>query len=427
VTLRLRLSLLLSVLLLVGLGLFGGLAYLLFIRQQQAQLEDLLQRDLQRLELLTQEVEVGARLVGGNQGALVVQMVSTAGQVVLPFGAGEVLPLATEPTSVSLGGQPLLVASVPWNSPGGAALGTIRVGLALDEALLVRQELLRALLLSGAIIALLALLLGLGLLQRALYPLASLATQARAVDPVRPQLASYQGPDDEVASVAHALNTALEGIRSRQEAERAALAEIAHELAAPLTLVAAHLDRLLAQRPDDVGVSAAHNAAIELLYTSQDLLTLARGELELNLNWEVVDLVAVMQRVAREYPGVTVAVAATAPVAGDVQRLTQLVRNLVRNAVQAAGDPAAVTMRLDAAGETVRLAVVDGGPGIAERDLPRLFERFYSSGQGAGVGLYVAEQLALRHGGRIEVVSALGQGSTFTLVLPTLESQLESN
>lgn len=424
-TLRLRLSLLLSALLLSGLGLFGGLAYLLFIRQQHSQLEDLLQRDLQRLELLTQEVEVGARLVGGDQGALMVQMVSAAGQVVLPFGAGAALPLATQPTAVRLGDQPLLVAAVPWNSPGGAVIGTIRVGLDLSGALLVRQELLQALLLSGAIIALLALLLGLGLLQRALSPLASLATQARAVDPVRPRLASYQGPDDEVAAVAHALNTALEGIRSRQEAERASLAEIAHELAAPLTLVAAHLDRLLVQRSDDTGVRAAREAAHELLYTSQDLLTLARGELELALRWEIVDLGEVAQRVAGEYPGVGAELAASVLVVGDAQRLTQLVRNLVRNAVQATGDAAAVGLRLETNG-TVRLAVADRGPGIAERDLPRLFERFYSGGQGVGVGLHVAQQIAAQHQGRIEVISTLGAGSTFTLILPTLTSQLES-
>lgn len=423
-TLRLRLSLFLSALLLIGLSLFGGLAYLLFIRQQQVQLEDLLQRDLERLETLTREVEVGARLIGYNQDEFVVQLVSEMGQVVLPFGAGEVLPLFEQPTLAQQGDKSLLVAAIPWRLPGGVVRGTIRVGLDLNDALLVRQELLRSLLLSGAVIALLALLLGLGLLQRALRPLASLARQARAVDPVRPRLASYQGPDDEVAAVAHALNMALEGIRSRQEAERAALAEIAHELAAPLTLVAGHLDRLWLQQPGDAGVGAAREAAAELLYTSQDLLTLARGELELALHWEIVDLVEVMQRVAREYPGVATGPAASAPVVGDVQRLTQIVRNLVRNAVQAAGDPAAVTVHVAVANEA-RLAVTDQGPGIAERDLPRLFERFYSGGQGAGVGLHVAQQLALRHGGRIEVVSAPGSGSTFTLVLPTLTSQLE--
>lgn len=400
------------------------MAYALFVRQQVSQLEALLQREAERLATIMLEVEVGARLIGDDQRAFIVQLVSQGGQVVLPFGEGNALPLVEKPTMIAHQGREILVTSTLWRLPGGTVHGTIRIGVDVSEARQARRELLRALLISGGIMAVTAVLLGLTWLQRALRPLTLLAQEARAVDPGRPRLAYYRGPQDEVADVAQALNAALEAIRMRQEAERASLAEIAHELAAPLTLVSGHLERLLAQHPEDVGVRAARDAAIELLRSSQDLLTLARGELALPLVWEVVDLGAVVQRIAREYPGIGTEGDTMVLVAGDEQRLTQLVRNLVRNAVQAAGEPGGVTVRLEGDKE-VRLAVSDRGPGIASTEVPKLFDRFYTKRQGVGVGLYVARQVALQHGGRIEVQSALGVGSTFMLVLPSLASRLE--
>ena len=424
-TLRARLSLLVSFALLAGLVLFGTLAYASFWRQQRVQLDELLLRDLARVQTLVQAgpQAIGAQLTSSSGFSL--QFVSASGVVAIPLGA-EALPESARPQLLERDGKTLLYASTPWLVPQSEKpVGTLRLALDVTGDLRERQTLLRSLLVSGAVIALAVTIINLVLLQRALAPLGRLAAQARQVNPAAPALIRYKGPHDEVAYVAQALNRALRGIRKRQQAERASLAEIAHELAAPLTLVAGHLESLRALHPGDARLGAAQGAANELLYTSKDLLTLARGELERPLDLAVLDLAGVAGRVAAEYPGVQVGTLAHAEIAGSPERLSQLVRNLVRNAVQAAGAEQ-VSVSVSLSGAEVCLSVSDRGPGVPPDELPHLFERFYTRRKqgGTGLGLSVAQQIARQHGGQISVASAVGEGTHFTVSLPGLGAQL---
>lgn len=423
-TLRVRLSLLVSLALLCGLLLSGTLAYAFFLRQQRLQLNELLLRDLTRVQALVQQGEesIGAQLTSSS-GDFRVQFVPRMGSV--SSSTNDDLPLSAVPIFVPRADEMLLVASVPWLL-GETNAGTIRLGLNVTEDLAERQALLRSLLISGGVIALATTIVNLVVVQRTLAPLGRLADEARQVNPAEPLPIYYQGPHDEVAYVAQGLNRALRGIHKRQQAERASLAEIAHELAAPLTLVAGHLESLRAAHPGDTRLEAAQGAANELLYTSKDLLTLARGELERSLDLQVLDLVGVARQVAREYPGVRLGLLEHGEVAGSPERLAQLVRNLVRNAVQAAGaEGVALEVRVNP-GE-VLLSVQDNGVGVPEEELPHLFERFYTQRKqgGTGVGLSVAQQIAKQHGGLITVTSVVGEGTSFTLTLPSLGAQME--
>lgn len=424
-TLRLRLSLLVTLLSLFAMLLFGTLAYLLFVRQQARQLESLLLRDLERAQNSFISPSVGQGLSLSEEGNFRQQFVDKGGNVTIPPNPETTLPFHTTPTILKMDGSSFLVGSTLWKLSSGTELGTIRVALDIGDALGVRRTLLRSLLLSGLVITASALGVGLWLLRRSLKPLISLAGEAKKVNPAKPEMAKYEGPNDEVADVAKALNTALEGIRKRQEDERASLAEIAHELAAPLTLVAGHLESLSHHVRDD-RLYAAKDAANELLYTSQDLLTLARGELEQTLNYSVVSLKDIVMKMARAYPGIRVETSDEAgEVAGSAERLTQLVRNLVRNAVQVSKETADVCVRLETRDNTILLTVTDKGMGIKGEDLPHIFERFYSKKGGVGVGLSIAQRIAKQHGGDIEVSSVVGEGSVFTVRLPSLVSQLD--
>lgn len=423
-TLRARLSLLVTLALLCGLSLFGVLTYASFLRQQRLQLNELLLRDLGRVQTLVRQGIIGTQLTSSG-GDFKLQFVTRAGDVAI--GRDTLLPESQSPSFVARGDAVLLVASRPWLL-GETRAGTIRLGLDVTDALAERQNLLRGLLVSGGVIALATTIVNLVVLQRALAPLARLAAGARQVNPAEPSPIRYGGPHDEVAYVAQALNRALRGIRKRQQAERASLAEIAHELAAPLTLVAGHLESLRAAHPGDSRLEAAQGAANELLYTSKDLLTLARGELERSLDLQVLDLASVAQRIALEYPGVRIGLLEHAEIAGSPERLSQLVRNLVRNAVQAAGaEGVALEVRVNP-GE-ILLSVQDSGVGVPENELPHLFERFYTQRKqgGTGVGLSVAQQIARQHGGLITVTSVVGEGTSFTLTLPSLGAQMEED
>jgi len=424
--LRTRLGLIVLGSLLVAVAGTVVLVDQLFGRAQRASLEDLLQRDLQRVQALVAAGTLGTDFVDQAAGGVRLQFASNAGAVLLAADAGDPIPLAATPTRAVSGERTELIGSAAWRLPSGLEIGTIRMALDVTQADVDRATLRLSLLFAGSLLALLAGALAWGLVSGALRPLTDLARQAAAVDPARPRLARYRGPDDEVAELARALNAALEAIAERQQAERDALAEVAHELAAPLTVVAGELRQLAAARPDDPRVRAARESADELLHTSQDLLTLARGELDRAPDLSVVDLAEVARGVADAYPGVAFAAdGADARVFAQPDRLRQVARNLVRNAVQAAGaERVRVTV---AGGREVRLRVEDDGPGMTPEALARVFDRYVSGrAGGAGVGLTVARRIVTSFDGRIEARSQPGRGATFEVTLPGWSSQVEA-
>lgn len=111
-------------------------------------------------------------------------------------------------------------------------------------------------------------------------------------------------------------------------------------------------------------------------------------------------------------------------VLADVSRLERVVANLLTNALKYSGEDAPVTVRVARTGTTVELEVVDRGIGIEPESVKRLFERYYRTptgkvhASGLGLGLYIARLIVEAHGGRIQVSSEVGKGSTFRLALP---------
>jgi two-component system phosphate regulon sensor histidine kinase PhoR len=104
--------------------------------------------------------------------------------------------------------------------------------------------------------------------------------------------------------------------------------------------------------------------------------------------------------------------------------------NLLTNASKYGGHPAQIALRVTAQGGYVRIAVQDNGIGIPQREHKRIFQKFYRIDdrlsrdmQGSGLGLAIARHVVKAHGGRIEVESALGKGSVFTIVLPVLRAE----
>jgi signal transduction histidine kinase len=116
---------------------------------------------------------------------------------------------------------------------------------------------------------------------------------------------------------------------------------------------------------------------------------------------------------------------AVATVLADQTRVTQVVTNLIDNAVKYTGAGGSVRVRVWEEANGAGLAVSDTGPGIASEHLPGVFDRFYRldvartrAGGGSGLGLAICRELVEAHGGHIRAESVLGAGSTFILVLP---------
>lgn len=221
-----------------------------------------------------------------------------------------------------------------------------------------------------------------------------------------------------------------------EQLRRDFVANVSHELQTPLTSVRGYAETLR-----EAGLSPAERRrftarilqeADRMAALVRDLLALAQLEAPRWVGSEAVDLEALAREVAASQApfaaerGVALRVEGSAAlVSGRPDELRRAVDNLVRNAVAytAPGGRVAVRVAQDAA--SARVEVEDTGVGIPADALPRIFERFYRVDPGrsretggTGLGLAIVKHTAEGHGGRVEVRSRPGQGSTFTLILP---------
>ena len=243
-------------------------------------------------------------------------------------------------------------------------------------------------------------------------------------------LTPHQDPLGNLAAVSAIVRDISErrGIE-RQQQELLAMA--AHELRSPLAGIKGSA-QLMRRRSayNERSVDAIVTQADRLGRLVDDLLVASLIEADrLQLATEETDLVA-EARSAAESLGVNeseIRVESSAdPVvaAVDRQRLGQVLTNLLTNAVKYAPEGGEIVVRVDRDAKEARIAVVDRGPGIPGEALPHLFDRFYRAAgavgraPGLGLGLYICRRIAEAHGGRLEVESEPGRGSTFTVVLP---------
>ena len=238
--------------------------------------------------------------------------------------------------------------------------------------------------------------------------------------------------DDEVARLATAFNQMLQALDHSRARQRQLVADAGHELRTPLTSLRTNIE-LLGQA-DGGGADLPPGAREELLddvsaqieELSQlvgDLVELARDE-PLPTVVETIDLAEAVdhavERVRRRAPSLTFEVdVAPWVVRGEAGTLERAVTNLLDNAAK--WSPPGGTVRVSLADGV--LTVDDEGPGIAEQDLPHVFERFYRSEEsrampGSGLGLSIVAQAAERHAGRVHAERSPYGGARLVLVLP---------
>ena len=183
-------------------------------------------------------------------------------------------------------------------------------------------------------------------------------------------------------------------------------------------------------------LQVAYTATERLLELVRDLLTLSQLEAHrLPLRLDHLSLAELTQRVIHEIEPIAagkqiklhlqVALADTR-CSFDANKITEILHNLISNAVKFSPTDSTITITLGGNHEQVSIAVQDSGPGISTEDQAQLFQKFgviqnsyrRSPESGTGLGLYIAQQLAKLHGGKISVSSQPGKGATFILQLP---------
>ena len=316
----------------------------------------------------------------------------------------------------------------------GQVWGYIQVATSLNTVDAAIDRLLRIMVIGGAATLLVALVLGDYLTRRALRPIDTIAQTARqitAADDLSRRI-PYDGPPDELGQLTRVFNKTLERLERLFNVQRRFVADVSHEMRTPLTIIRGNLDLMRRYGYDEEVMHAIEGEARRMSRLVDELLLLARADAgHLTLNKEVVSLDTLVlevynqARMLSDDVSVTLGQLDQALVLGDADRLKQLLLNLVTNGVKYTPAGGTVTLSLARENGWACVRVADTGIGIAEKDLPHIFDPFYrvdparSRAQGGtGLGLSIAHWIAEAHNGRISVSSEVGKGSVFTVALP---------
>jgi signal transduction histidine kinase len=302
----------------------------------------------------------------------------------------------------------------------------------------VNRSILFGALFAGAV----AILVTLGMSDRILRPIERLTAAAQRMEKGDLSVRVPVDSQDEIGKLAHAFNAMASSLAMQEQLRRNLVSDVAHELRTPLTNLRGYLEAVrdgLIQ-PDAGLIDNLYEETMLLNRLVSDLHELAQAEAgQLNLVRRPVRVDEIVHRVAEafnwqvESKGLTlrVDVPADLPLVDvDPERIGQVLRNLLSNAILHTPAGGEIDIVARAGGKWVTVAVKDTGEGIPPEHLPFVFDRFYRVDKsrsrltgGVGLGLAIAKQLVEAHGGDIHVESRVGEGSTFTFTLPIAEDK----
>lgn len=281
----------------------------------------------------------------------------------------------------------------------------------------------------------------------------SLFVTRRIVDPIRAMTEASRNiaagdyhkrvqmlEPDELGSLAGSFNQMAQQLEQTERKRVELMGDVAHELRTPLASIRSTMeglvDGILPPEPNIfIGVQREVTRLQRLVQDLEELSRAEAGQIALDLH--PADLSQLIQMAAErlrpQYADKGVALRVDIPsflpqVRVDAGRMTQVLINLLGNALQYTSAEGSVVVRAWQAGANVQVAVQDTGVGLTPEHLARIFERFYRVdksrariGGGSGIGLTIAKHLIEAHGGRIWAASdGVGQGSAFTFALPAM-------
>ncbi|HHT47272.1 MAG TPA: HAMP domain-containing histidine kinase [Firmicutes bacterium] len=302
---------------------------------------------------------------------------------------------------------------------------------------------------GGMVILVILIIISVYLAMHISRPISSLATTVAEISRGSGALSVEDQSFDEINTLAVQLNKMalrlqkIQAESSRMEEDRSRLfAEISHELRTPLTAVQGFVEAI---RDGMVQDKAILERYLDTIYTQtvhisrlvDDILALSRLEsgtitvekLPVDLNVLVQGVVTSLEAVANSKKTSLLFEkrAETAIVMGDVDRMEQIIRNLLKNSIRAT-ENGIIRVNVETRQDEVWLTIEDTGVGIPPDDLPHIWDRFYQvknqrgncdQEKGTGLGLVIAKKLVQLQGGRINVASQLGKGTTFSISFPS--------
>jgi signal transduction histidine kinase len=319
-----------------------------------------------------------------------------------------------------------------------ATAATVPPGWPGEAERIFIDESQRSLMIAAAVSALVA--LGLGFLLGSLItkPMQQLAFSAQKIADGDLSQRVKNSSNDEVGEVAMAFNSMAEQLEKKEKSRKQLLADVAHELRNPLSIVQgnleAWLDGVIAPTPGQIASVYDETVLLNRLITDLRELSLAEAG-QLKLHREQTDL---MELIAAEVTAfqarsqekgilLDLAVAGGLPsLTIDRDRIKQVMHNLLENALRFTPPGGKISVKAEqTADKKVEVSVADTGTGIEVDDLPHVFDHFYKGDKSrqrihgnAGIGLALVKNYVELHGGRVWVDSKLGKGSNFHFTLP---------
>lgn len=315
----------------------------------------------------------------------------------------------------------------------GRPVGDLRIALPLASAETTVGNLLTPMLVANALLIGLGGVLAYLVLGGGLAPIRAITAAAASIsDGDLSRRIGYRGPRDEVGRLAGTFDAMLARLQRGFEQRQAFYSLASHELRTPLTIVRGHLEVLRRmEKADRDEIRETLDVALEELARItddvNDMLLLGRMLLGQPGAMEDIDAGTVLREAHRRARGLAVRdwrleIAGPAPVRADAEQLTRALLNLVTNAVRYTREEDRVRLACRSNEAYVRLEVADSGQGIRQADLPHVFAPWYRvgtrDGSVGGLGLLIVREVALAHGGDVEVTSREGTGTTFTIRLP---------
>lgn len=266
---------------------------------------------------------------------------------------------------------------------------------------------------------------------RILAPMKQLVAAARSVNEadLTRRIPNMEGTG-EMAELAEAFNAMMNRLQNAFTSQRDFVNDAGHELRTPITIIQGHLE-LLGDDPQE------RQETLDLVMDElermgrmvNDLILLAKAERPDFLYLETIDIPAFMEDLfvkAQTLADRTWLLQSFGKgrIVGDRQRLTGAILNLIQNATHYTKPTDLIELGYAITRKEVRFWVRDTGEGIAPEDQKRIFERFaraansYRRSEGAGLGLAIVRAITEAHGGRVELISKVEVGSTFTVILP---------
>jgi signal transduction histidine kinase len=329
-------------------------------------------------------------------------------------------------------------ATAPVKAGDGTTIAVFQAATATTELQSISAQLLISLGVAGVAVMLLGTALSFWVARQTLAPLREIARTASHISHARlGERIGHEGPDDEIHALAVTLDNMLDRLEEAFAEQRRFVADASHELRTPVAVIRGNLELVDSSWGDAEGRREALKVVRDEVERMQrlldDMLSLARSTGVARRPFQPLDIGLLLRETAIRARSVgrrewDLSCAADVWVLGDPDLLAQAIGNLLRNAVDytSVGDLIRLSCRQDRG--DVAIVVHDAGSGIPPEDLPRVFDRFFRSGErradggeGNGLGLAIAQRLTEMHGGSITADNAPDGGAVFTLLLPAID------